>query len=239
MPFFSKAILSLGFLSTLVAGAAVPALSSDSKLDLPDITPALLASHNVSESSAAFNWKADPAFLKYFEEEQALMEFKYIKDPSTNKTIPNPEFRGIYKRLQERASFNPPDGADCRINIHRDYYYATTGCGTLEHCEDASYNKNWVDVTNNRGSGTWAYFDEVNNGRWTYYPLSGHRGFSIAAAWDPIWEHAGFSYAIFSVEGKNNRDMKGSDYCWYNKGSAWWGKWGTGACSTWCSDFNW
>jgi hypothetical protein len=53
----------------------------------------------------------------------------------TNKTIPNPEFRGIYKGLQERASFNPPDGADCRINIHRDYYYATTGCGTLEHCE--------------------------------------------------------------------------------------------------------
>jgi hypothetical protein len=81
MPFFSKSILSLGFLSILVAGAAVPAVSSDSQADLPDITSALLASHNVFESSAAFNWKADPAFLKYFEEEQALMEFKYIKDP--------------------------------------------------------------------------------------------------------------------------------------------------------------
>lgn len=81
MSFFSKSILSLGLLSTLVAGAAVPAVSSDSQADLPDITPALLASHNVFESSAAFNWKADPAFLKYLEEEQALMEFKYIKDP--------------------------------------------------------------------------------------------------------------------------------------------------------------
>jgi hypothetical protein len=79
MSLSSKAILSLGLLAIL--GAAVPAPSPAPKLELPEITPDLLASFNVHESIAAFNWTADPEFLKYLEEEQSLMEVKYIKDP--------------------------------------------------------------------------------------------------------------------------------------------------------------
>lgn len=79
MSFSCKSILSVCLLATLATGAAVS--SRAPKLDLPEITPSLLASHNVHESIAAFNWTADPDFLKYLEEEKALMEVKYIKDP--------------------------------------------------------------------------------------------------------------------------------------------------------------
>ncbi|KAK3360545.1 hypothetical protein B0T25DRAFT_578453 [Lasiosphaeria hispida] len=171
------------------------------------------------------------------EEQAAYWSHKFILDPATNHTIPNPAY-AENSVLAKRANFNPPNGAECRISAQH-YYYPKMTCSPGHGCEDDSYEVEELRILDNRNTNTnFAVFD-MENGQEQYFQLNGHRGW-IGAASSTIWQMYGLSSAYGRIEGRgSNRNMMGSDYCWYAEGHEWWGYWGEASCSSWCSDFNW
>ncbi|KAK3988042.1 hypothetical protein QBC44DRAFT_399388 [Cladorrhinum sp. PSN332] len=174
------------------------------------------------------------------EKQAAYWSNKFILDPATNLTIPNPAYAddSSDSLLAKRANFNPPNGAECRISAQH-YYYPKMTCSPGHGCEDDSYEVEELRIQNHQNTNTnYAVFG-MDNGNEQYFQLNGHRGWIGAASWT-IWQMYGLSSAYGRIEGRGgNRNMMGSDYCWYASGHEWWGYWGEASCSSWCSDFKW
>ncbi|KAK4223404.1 hypothetical protein QBC38DRAFT_459410 [Podospora fimiseda] len=171
-------------------------------------------------------------------DQAAFWANKFILDPVTNLTIPNPAYADENSTLTKRAAFNPPNGAECRISAQH-YYYPKMTCSPGHGCEDDSYEVEELRIRNHQNTNTnYAVFN-MDNGKEQYFQLNGHRGWIGAASWT-IWQMYGLSSAYGRIEGRGgNRNMMGSNYCWYASGHEWWGYWGEASCSSWCSEFKW
>ena len=198
--------------------------------------------------------KVSPDVLK---DQATYWSNKFILDPATNHTIPNPAYADT--PLSKRARFSPPNGAECRISAQH-YYYPKLTCSPGHGCEDDSYEVEELRIRDHRNTNTNFAVFNMENGQEQYFQLDGHRGW-IGAASSTIWQMYGLQWAYGRIEGRGgNRseylpdyldilfqrrktdicvDMMGSDYCWYAEGKEWWGYWGEASCSNWCSDFKW
>ncbi|KAK0643833.1 hypothetical protein B0T16DRAFT_392296 [Cercophora newfieldiana] len=160
---------------------------------------------------------------------------KFILDPLTNLTIPNPSYPEHYS-LSKREPFNPPPGAECRISATH-YYYIKGSYG--RDPKDYSYDLAELWIRDHKNTGTrFAMFDMVN-GKEEAFKLDGHRSWIGSAGWE-LTDWYAIRWAKGRIEGRGGeRNMMGSDYCWYESGKAWWGYWSEASCSVWCSEFKW
>ena len=134
-------------------------------------------------------------------EQAAYWSNKFILDPTTNLTIPNPAYADdSAPALAKRASFNPPNGAECRISAQH-YYYPKMTCSPGHGCEDDSYEVEELRITDHHNQNTNFAVFGMENGQEQYFQLDGHRGWIGAASWT-IWEMYGLSSAYGRIEGR-------------------------------------
>ena len=106
-------------------------------------------------------WVPSQALL---DEQQARWENLFLRDPLTNKTIPNP---GYDLPSTERKAFNPPNGAECR-EVFAHEWYVVQCCGGGP-CEDCSFGLEEFRILDNKNSGhKFAVFD-IPSKLWNLY----------------------------------------------------------------------
>ncbi|KAK5658432.1 hypothetical protein OQA88_1821 [Cercophora sp. LCS_1] len=172
-------------------------------LGLALLTPALSAPTATGMTSST---KIDPSIIA---EQASYWASKFIHDPSTNLTIPNPAYADSDSdkpALGKRARFNPPNGAECRISAQH-YYYPKMTCSPGHGCEDDSYEVEELRIQDHRNTNTNFAVFNMENGQEQYFQLDGHRGW-IGAASSTIWQMYGLQWAYGRIEGRGgNRSV--------------------------------
>lgn len=133
------------------------------------------------------------------EKQAAYWSNKFILDPVTNATIPNPAYADN-SVLAKRKSFNPPNGAECRVSAQH-YYYPKLTCSSGHGCEDDSYETEELRIVNHQNTGTNYAVFSMEKDEEQYFQLDGHRGWFGAASWD-IYQWYGLSWAYGRIEGR-------------------------------------
>jgi hypothetical protein len=248
-------IATMAALRTITAALLMGALAL--------VNPIAAAPTSVQEGTSSAN--ISPEILQ---EQASHWANKFILDPSTNHTIPNPEYadNDPVTTLTKRNSFNPPSGAECRISAQH-YYYLSTTCLAPNDCHNNPFDTKELRIRDHHNTNTnFAVFTNMANNQEQYFQLDGHRGWVGAAGW-VFTKPYGLDWAYGRIDGQaSNRseyftylvsfklslrlkegklkiftlaDMMGSNYCWYAEGTEWWGDWGEASCTSWCSEFNW
>jgi hypothetical protein len=132
-------------------------------------------------------------------EQAAYWANRFIIDPATNHTIPNPAYADN-SLLAKRKSFNPPNGAECRISAQH-YYYPKMTCSPGHGCEDDSYEVEELRIQDHHNTNTNFAVFNMENGQEQYFQLDGHRGW-IGAATSTIWQMYGLESAYGRIEGR-------------------------------------
>ena len=171
------ASLLAGSLALLAPAAAAPA---------PASTPEGTSSSQVS-----------PEILK---DQAAFWENRFIRDPVTNATVPNPAYGDDAPALGKRNSFNPYGGAECRISAQH-YYYPKLTCSPGHGCDDDSYETQELRIVDNKNTGTHFAVFQMDKNKEQYFQLDGHRGWIGKADWT-IWQMYGISSAYGRIEGR-------------------------------------
>lgn len=159
------------------------------------------ASQNGATSSSKIS-------AKVIENQATSWANKFILDPVTNHTIPNPAYADDSDslKLAKRKWFNPPNGAECRISAQH-YYYPKSTCSPGHGCEDDSYEVEELRIRDHRNTNTnFAVFDMENNQE-QYFQLDGHRGW-FGAASSTIWQMYGLEWAYGRIEGRGGNRSK-------------------------------
>jgi len=131
---------------------------------------------------------------------------KFIRDPVTNHTIPNPAYADHQAggNLAKRNYFDPVPGPgdECRISANH-FYYPTLTCSPGHGCDDNSFETQELRIEDHHNPDTAYAVFQMENGQNQYFQIDGHRGWQGAAGWGDFQRY-GLSWAWGNIEGRGD-----------------------------------